>query len=112
MLSALSERQLPLSATALAGWCIDAGPLSAGQNGLGEVTPMLFRMGPNRVAYLDRLRRAGEFRPGCRDSIGVSVDEPLAWYPPARRVYVFNPKPWTREAFERVCREWRSCGAS
>ena len=67
-----------------------------------EVVPMLFRMGPQRGAYLAKLQTKGAFANGCRGSLGISTDEPLAWRPPAKRIYVFNPNRWTRESFDQI----------
>ena len=67
-----------------------------------EAVPMLFRMGPQRSTYLDRLQAKGDFARGCRGSLGISTDEPLAWRPPAKRIYVFNPNRWTRESFDQI----------
>lgn len=91
----------PVSMTALASWCLDK-PWFAGPD-VREAAPMLFRMGPQQPQLLRRLRRQGQFAPGCPEAIGISTDEPMAWLPPAPRVYVFHPKPWTEEAFRQVC---------
>lgn len=91
----------PVSMTALASWCLDA-PWFAGA-GAREGVPMLFRMGPQQPQVLRRLRRQGEFAEGCRGAVGISTDEPIEWLPPATRVYVFHPKPWTEEAFRQLC---------
>ena len=112
MLSRIPRTGVTLTATALASWCLDSGAAPVFSASLVEVAPMLFRLGPQRAAYLDRLRAAGHFREGCRGAFGVSTDEPLRWHPPAARVYVFRPQPWTQKAFERVCKEWNACGNS
>jgi hypothetical protein len=55
---------------------------------------MLFRMGSAE----DALRQAWPSRthaPKCRGAIGVSLDEPAPSGPRDRRVYVFNPGPWS-----------------
>jgi hypothetical protein len=58
-------------------------------------------------------QRAASSRRGvaraCRGALGLSTDEPLGVVADGRRVYIFNPKPWTartiidarREAFRR-----------
>ncbi|MCU1238665.1 MAG: hypothetical protein JWP63_6632 [Candidatus Solibacter sp.] len=90
---------LPLSITALASWCesdhwIDGLPVA-------EAVPMLFRMGPGA-------QPAREFRPAlCRSSAGTSTDEPLHAPPTASRLYIFNPRPWTRADFDTAVREVR-----
>jgi hypothetical protein len=82
----------PLSITALASWCMRDDWLE--DLPIDEAVPMLFRMGPAeqplRAAATDRLRA-----PACRGAIGTSLDEPLTSSRRERRVYVFNPRPWT-----------------
>jgi hypothetical protein len=83
---------VPLSITALASWCeadrwIDNLPVA-------EAVPMLFRMGRGE-------RPPHDFHPPlCRSSAGISIDEPLADPPRARRLYIFSPRPWTRVEFQ------------
>jgi Protein of unknown function (DUF3142) len=81
----------PLSITALASWCMQDDWL--GDLPIDEAVPMLFRMGPSepmRDGVVDRLRA-----PACRGSIGTSLDEPLTMARGRKRLYVFNPQPWT-----------------
>jgi hypothetical protein len=81
----------PLSITALASWCMQDDWL--GDLPIDEAVPMLFRMGPSeplRDGVADRLRA-----PACRGAIGTSLDEPLTMSRGRRRLYVFNPRPWT-----------------
>jgi hypothetical protein len=81
----------PLSITALASWCIQDDWL--GDLPIDEAVPMLFRMGPSeprRDGIADRLRA-----PVCRGAIGTSLDEPLTRSRGRKRLYVFNPQPWT-----------------
>jgi len=83
---------LPLTMTALASWCLDDNWLD--ELPVDEAIPMLFRMGSEEGA----LRQAWPLRtpaPKCRGSIGVSLDEPAPFGPKERRVYVFNPGPWS-----------------
>ena len=85
-----------LSMTALASWCenetwLDAAPV-------GEIVPMLFRMGPRGDRLRGKLAAGGDFSdPRCRDALGIVTDTP-AVVPPGRRVYVFNPRPWDAAA--------------
>lgn len=94
------RRRLPgergLSMTALASWCIHDDWL----DGLpvDEAVPMVFRMGADDRtvrAYLDGgrdfLSRA------CRQSTGVSADEPWPKLPSGRRIWIFSPRPWTAQ---------------
>ncbi len=89
---------MPLSITALASWC-GSDPWMDGLP-VAEAVPMLFRMGP------DRYRPGTDFSPRlCRASIGISTDEPLERLPGGRRMYVFQPRSWTREAFQSALLE-------
>ena len=81
----------PIGVTALASWCsgdrwLDAEPI-------GEAAPMFFRMG--RREWRDMRMDS----PVCRSAIGLSMDEPWPAVRPAAvdRVYIFNPRAWTRE---------------
>lgn len=93
-----------ISITALASWCLEK-PWFRGIP--DEAVPMLFQMGPQRNQVLDRLRRHGGFAEGCRDIVGMSVAEPLVWRPEAKKIYVFNPQRWTKEAFDEICARLR-----
>ncbi len=102
------RRRLPpskmLSMTALASWCVGDNWLAGLP--VDEAVPMLFRMGPERREILLDLAVGGDFAsPVCRESIGISTDEPLPKLPSGRRIYVFKPGPWTRASVEQVLRE-------
>ena len=83
-----------LSITALASWCmgdrwIDGLPID-------EAVPMLFRMGPDAPSIRRALDRSADFpAPVCRQSAGISTDEPGVRVPAGRRLYVFHPRSWT-----------------
>lgn len=99
-----------LSMTAIASWCLEQGAPVADGTRVSEIVPMLFRMGPARMRTLEAIGRQGGFSGACGGgaSIGVSTDEPLAWTPPGvRRVYLFHPLRWTKEAFEQACARWQ-----
>ncbi len=83
---------MPLSITALASWC--EGDPWIRDLPIDDAVPMLFRMGAGE-------RWNGrEFRPPvCRSSVGVSTDEPRAGLPHGRRMFFFNPKPWTQPSY-------------
>lgn len=97
------SRDLPLSMTALASWCTH----DAWLEGLpvDEVVPMVFRMGADQ----DRVRRyldEEDFRVAhCRQSLGVSTDEPLPSRRPLRRLYLFHPQSWSPDALTRILEE-------
>ena len=94
----------PLSITALASWCIGDNWLSGLP--VDEAVPMLFRMGADRMPVLNHLESGGDFRARpARGSLGISVDEPITKLPTGRRVYVFNPKPWSEAALNTVAAE-------
>ena len=85
-----------LSITALASWCQDDRWIAGLP--IDEAVPMFFRMGPG-AHRLDA--------PGCPGALGLSLDEPLDVQARGRRVYVFNPRPWTLtsiDAAQRVSR--------
>ena len=94
---------LPLSMTALASWCTHDGWLEGLP--VDEVVPMVFRMGADQ----DRVRRyldEDDFGVAfCRQSLGVSTDEPLPTRRPLRRLYLFHPQPWSPGAFTRILEE-------
>jgi hypothetical protein len=82
-------RDVPLSITALASWCMQDNWLD--DLPIDEAVPMLFRMGPSEPAGAGL--RLGA--PACAGAIGTSLDEPLRASIGRRRVYVFNAQPWT-----------------
>jgi hypothetical protein len=95
------RRELPestaLSITALASWCMGDNWLEGLP--VDEAVPMLFQMGVDHHTVLARLQNRGEFRVAiCRNSVGISTDEPLPWIPEGRRVYVFRSRAWSSEA--------------
>ena len=99
------RRRLPasvaLSITALASWCSDDDWISGLP--IDEAVPMLFRMGPDGRQIRNRLAAGEEFsgRP-CRDSFGISTDEPLRNLSAAKRLYVFNPDAWTERSVRAI----------
>jgi uncharacterized protein DUF3142 len=86
--------RLPLSITALASWCIGDDWLAGLP--LDDAVPMLFRMGVGAREVSLHLDAGGDFRaPACRQSLGVSTDEPISNLPHNRRLYIFSPRAWT-----------------
>jgi hypothetical protein len=87
-----------LSMTALASFCL--GDRWLGELPVDEAVPMIFRMGADDRAIKSLLASGNDFRePLCRLSYGVALDEPVALsLPNSRRRYVFNPRPWTKDA--------------
>jgi hypothetical protein len=90
-----------LSITALASWCSDDDWIS--DLPIDEAVPMLFRMGPDGRQIRYRLAAGEEFpaRP-CRNSYGISTDEPLRNLSAAKRLYVFNPNAWTESGVRAI----------
>ncbi|HEX5832667.1 MAG TPA: hypothetical protein VFY34_02380 [Pyrinomonadaceae bacterium] len=103
------RRQLPadsaLSMTALASWC--AGDDWLGDLPVDEAVPMLFRLGVDGRQFQWRLEtgRAFESRM-CQNAAGVSTDEPVK-APAVDRLYIFNPKPWTKDSFTAAMETYR-----
>jgi hypothetical protein len=100
---------LPISITALASWC--EGDTWVRGLPIDEAVPMLFRMGVGRADFVARMNRGEKFRERlCRDSLGVSIDEPWKTLPGGKRVYVFDPRAWTEtdeQAFLWEAHSWR-----
>ncbi len=95
---------MPLSITALSSWCFDDNWL----DGLpvDEAVPMLFRMGADRREVLARLKAGEDFQAeACRQSMGISTDEPIEQLPRGRRIYVFHPRAWVEDAMPAVVAE-------
>lgn len=101
------RRQMPvgrkLGITCLASWCLD--DQWACNLPVDERVLMLFRMGPEGPSVLAQLKKGRRFCPVCTKSIGLSVDEPTTFVPDCQRLYVFNPRPWTRDELTRLERE-------
>jgi hypothetical protein len=86
--------RLPLSITALASWCVGDDWLAGLP--LDDAVPMLFRMGVGTREVSLHLDAGGDFRAAaCRQSLGISTDEPISNLPHNRRLYIFNPRAWT-----------------
>jgi hypothetical protein len=91
----------PLSITALASWCKSDNWLE--DLPVDEAVPMLFRMGIERKQFLSGLAAGESFTSRlCRSSAGVSTDEPLTQLPRVQRLYVFNPRVWSPDAFTKT----------
>ena len=90
-----------LSITALASWCSDDDWIS--DLPIDEAVPMLFRMGPDGRYIRNRVASGEEFpsRP-CRNSYGISTDEPLRNLLVTKRLYVFSPDAWTESSVRAI----------
>ena len=90
-----------LSITALASWCTYDDWLS--DLPIDEAVPMLFRMAADGRQIANQLDAGDDFiAPPCRHSYGFSTDEPRSGLSSARRLYVFNPDPWTADAVRTI----------
>jgi hypothetical protein len=99
------RRRLPdtvgLSITALASWCTYDDWIS--DLPIDEAVPMLFRMAADGKQIANRLDAGEDFiAPPCRHSYGISTDEPRSNLSSARRLYVFNPNPWTESSIHAI----------
>ena len=99
------RRRLPesigLSITALASWCTYDDWLS--DLPIDEAVPMLFRMATDGKQIVNRLDSGEDFMASpCLHSYGISTDEPRSNLSRARRLYVFNPDPWTEDSVRAI----------
>ncbi len=99
------RKQLPsaiqLKITALASWCIHDNWLKDAP--IDEAVPMLFRMGIDEQNIVGYLNAKNDWRePLCRQSYGISLDEPARKIDTTRRLYVFNPRSWTKEDLSKI----------
>jgi hypothetical protein len=92
----------PVGITALASWC--EGDRWLNGEPVAEAVPMFFRMG------LNESRNMQMSSPACRSSIGLSTDEPWPAQRAAtiQRIYLFSPRAWTREEYDRTLRRVES----
>jgi hypothetical protein len=94
---------MPLTITALASWCLSDAWI--GGLPVNDAVPMFFRMGAGEPRHVRDVSLSM-----CRSSLGLSMDEiPLA-VPFGRRLFVFNPRPWTPDAYRNaleLARRWR-----
>lgn len=87
--------------TALASWCvsdpwIDSLPVDA-------AVPMLFRMGKEQAEIMQAFSTGKGLRSRLAAGLlGVSLDEPMPLDAASRRLYVFNPGPWSEPALHHV----------
>ena len=99
------RRRLPadcaLSITALASWCTYDDWIS--DLPIDEAVPMLFRMGVDEKQINNRFETGDDFTTLlCRQSYGISTDEPRSNLSKSRRLYVFNPDQWTETSVRSI----------
>jgi hypothetical protein len=98
---------MPISITALASWCI--GDRWIANLPIDEAVPMLFRMGTGQSEITSWIGAERDFTAAiCRDSLGISTDEPWKSLPTGRRVYAFSPKPWNEGSLDALNQEMRT----
>jgi hypothetical protein len=90
---------VPISVTALASWC--AGDRWLDRLPIDEAVAMMFRLGPTNAPYADIADTPALAAREC-SAVGTSLDEPLHLRRSGRRLYVFNPKPWTRDSVKQA----------
>lgn len=90
----------PLSITALASWCIGDAWFSGFP--IFEAVPMAFDMGADDKKIREFLGNGNDWNePLCRESYGVSVEEPLRMnFKPNRRFYYFKSRAWEKSDLE------------
>jgi hypothetical protein len=91
---------MPLSVTALASWCAYDRWLTGLP--VDEAVPMLFRMGKEQNLFRSPEQGPLVREPLCAGSLGVSADERWPQELGSKRIYVFDPRPWTPESLARV----------
>jgi hypothetical protein len=90
-------RGINLSMTALGSWCVGDRWLSGLP--VDDAVPMLFRMGPDSRQLQTRIAAQQDFPEAkCRNSYGISTDEPIEGLRNPRRIYAFSPRPWTNQS--------------
>lgn len=89
------EPNISLTITALTSWCLGDKWLEG--LSVDDAVPMLFDIGPGRKEITDRLERGDDFtEPKCRNSYGLSVNEPpIKGLKKDRRIYLFKSAAWT-----------------
>jgi hypothetical protein len=94
-LRAKMPKDVPLSITALASFCL--GDRWFRDLPVDEAVPMIFRMGADDRNVKNYLASGKDFaEPLCQTSYGIATDEPFDMkFAPARRIYVFNSRAWT-----------------
>ncbi|MGD9590052.1 MAG: hypothetical protein AB7Q37_18205 [Pyrinomonadaceae bacterium] len=93
---------LTLTITALASWC--SGDRWLVGLPIDDAVPMLFDIGPQRNEILRDLKGGTDWNePLCRNSYGVSVNEPpLSGLKPGRRIYLFKDAAWNADDLARI----------
>ena len=94
-------RQVRLSITALASWCMYDDWIA--DLPIDEAVPMLFRMAADGKQIANLLNAGDDFKVApCRQSYGISLDEQRPRLFPDRKLFVFNPDAWTERSVREI----------
>lgn len=75
---------------------------------IDEAVPMLFRMAGDGKQIMTRLNAVDDFNAKpCRQSYGISLDEPHLKLVSSRKLYVFNPDAWTEPSVREISESTR-----
>jgi Protein of unknown function (DUF3142) len=92
---------MPLSITALVGWCGDDSWLR--RLPIDEAVPMFFRMGgPATIRAIRPKDASVVHEPLCSASTGIATDETWPAIHNRERVYVFLPGSWTQQELASI----------
>ena len=95
---------LSLTITAGASWCIGDDWIEGLP--IDEAIPMLFRMGVDQRNIGIYLGQGRDFKSSaCRESLGLSTDEPRGALPKGRRIWMFSPKAWDAQSIGTAAKE-------
>jgi len=90
-----------LSITALVSWCYESQWLESLP--VDEIVPMVFQMGYHSEKIKQEFQNKPPFqKSNLKYSIGCSIDEPLSVADRTKRMYFFNPAPWTKETIIQI----------
>jgi hypothetical protein len=99
-------RTTTLSITALLSWCAHDDWIRALP--VDEAVPMYFRLGSEAHNILNGDSAYAIREPLCATSAGIATDEPSRNIPlDGKRVYIFNPRPWTAHQLQLLSRSER-----
>ena len=99
----LLPREMAIEITALVSWC--QGDRWMRGLPIADAVPMYFRMGSDPHSISEPLQE-----PLCLSAVGISTDEFYVHVPRGRKVYVFNPRPWTEADYRAILqasKTWR-----
>jgi hypothetical protein len=95
-------KEIPLTITALASFCI--GDTWYGDLPVDEAVPMIFRMGADDEKVKKYLISGKDFNESlCLTSYGLSLDEPInTEFRQNRRFYIFNNRSWNKTDLDKI----------